>query len=131
MGNWILDEHGLQNQAETDFDDERRSQQRGQSQQQEQSQQPDPTSQPETDADQDQSTTDDTATDESNPHVTANLDDVYRERHPLVNEQRVSLTGLAHIAINYRAATVKVLPTREAGDDVIIRDYMNYNNPAY
>lgn len=131
VGNWILDAHGLQNQAETDFDDERRSQQRGQSQQQEQSQQPGETSQRETDADQEQSTTDDTATDESNPHVTANLDDVYRERHPLVNEQRVSLTGLAHIAINYRAATVKVLPTREAGDDVIIRDYMNYNNPAY
>lgn len=60
-----------------------------------------------------------------------NLAGEYVERLPLVNEQRVAVADLASVTISYRSATVKVLPTRGTTDEVIVREYMNYKNPAY
>lgn len=55
----------------------------------------------------------------------------YHENLPLVNEQRFNAAALTHLVIDYQAAQVKILPTTGADDEVIVREYMNHNNPAY
>ena len=55
----------------------------------------------------------------------------YRERLPLVNERRVAVADLISLTIRYQTAMIKVLPTQETTDELIVREFMNYNNLAY
>jgi len=65
------------------------------------------------------------------PSIPINLTGEYHDNLPLVNEQRLTMDQIVTIAINYKSARVKILPTQGAGDEIIIREYMNHKNPAY
>ena len=73
----------------------------------------------------------DTAASSRPQDQSVNFTGEYTERLPLVNEQRLPVAGLTSIAISAQSATVKVLPTRGTTDEVIVREFMNYKNPAY
>lgn len=60
-----------------------------------------------------------------------NLGLAYQDNLRLANEQQFSATELTMLTVSYRSARVKVLPTNDDSDDVIIREYMQPNNPAY
>jgi len=65
------------------------------------------------------------------PSMPINLTGEYHDNLPLVNEQRLTADQVVMIGVNYRSARVKILPTQGAGDEIIIREYMNHKNPAY
>ncbi|WP_318766764.1 permease prefix domain 1-containing protein [Lactiplantibacillus carotarum] len=60
-----------------------------------------------------------------------NLAGEYLESLPLVNEQRFDVAGVTSLALAYKSARVKIIPTQADGDEIIVREYMNHNNTTY
>ncbi|ETY74882.1 DUF4097 family beta strand repeat-containing protein [Lactiplantibacillus fabifermentans] len=62
---------------------------------------------------------------------TLNLAGEYHDSLNLVNEQHFDVAALQHVTVAYRSARVKIMPTRGANDEIIVREYMNHNNTTY
>lgn len=70
-------------------------------------------------------------TDFKMPRMPLNLAGEYIDNLPLVNEQRFDAKTVTTLALNYKSARVKILPTQADTDEIIVREYMNHNNTTY
>ncbi|MFC6179736.1 DUF4097 family beta strand repeat-containing protein [Lactiplantibacillus daowaiensis] len=65
------------------------------------------------------------------PAQPMNLAGEYQDSLRLANEQRFAVADVQDLAISYRSARVKILPTVGGSDEIIVREYLQPNNSAY